>query len=142
MSQRNTVMPAKAGMICGTMPKAMTWIRLAPVASMASTWFWSISSIASYRSLATKPIERREMAMTPANRPGPTMETSNKAQIRELMEREDTMINNATGRTNLALGVVLRAARNATGTAMTMENIVPSVAMFMVSQIGSQSFSA
>ena len=33
-------------------------------------------------------------------------------------------------------GVVLLAARNATGTAKIKEKIVPSVAMFSVSQIG------
>jgi len=67
------------------------------------------------------------------------METSNKAQMSELIERDDTIINNAIGRTNLALGVVLRAAKKATGTAITMANNVPRVAILTVSQIGIQS---
>lgn len=90
---------------------------LAPVALIASTWFASISSIASYNSLAMKPIERNAIAMMPANSPGPTIETNNKAQMSELIEREETMISSAIGRTKVVLGVVLGAARNATGTA-------------------------
>ena len=38
------------------------------------------------------------MAMVPANTPGPMMETSSSAQISELMERDETMMNSATGR--------------------------------------------
>ena len=51
------------------------------------------------------------MAMMPANTPGPTIVTSIRAQISELMEREATMTNSATGRTKARLGVVLRAAQ-------------------------------
>ena len=47
----------------------------------------------------------------PANTPGPMMVTSISAQISELIERDDTMMNSATGRTNATLGVVLRAAQ-------------------------------
>ena len=39
------------------------------------------------------------------------MVTSISAQISELIERDDTMTNSATGRTNATLGVVLRAAQ-------------------------------
>jgi uncharacterized protein (DUF3084 family) len=89
----------------------VTWARLAPVARTASTWRSSISSIASYSSLAQKPIERSPIARMPANTPGPTIVTSISAQISELIERDDTMRNSATGRTSAALGVVLRAAQ-------------------------------
>ena len=65
-------------------------------------------------------MERKLIATIPATTPGPMIETSRRAQIKELIEREETMISNAIGRTNLALGVVLRAARKATGTAITM----------------------
>ena len=51
------------------------------------------------------------MAIMPANTPGPTMVTSISAQISELIEREATMMNSAIGRTNVTLGVVLRAAQ-------------------------------
>ena len=47
----------------------------------------------------------------PANTPGPMMVTSISAQISELIERDDTMMNSAIGRTNATLGVVLRAAQ-------------------------------
>ncbi len=66
------------------------------------------------------------------------MVTSMRAQSRELIERDEAMINSAIGRTNTECGVVLRAAQNATGTAMTMDIIVPRVAIFRVSQIGRQ----
>jgi hypothetical protein len=46
------------------------------------------------------------------------------------------MISNAIGRTNTRLGVVLRAARKATGTASTIASTVPSVATLMVSHSG------
>jgi hypothetical protein len=39
------------------------------------------------------------------------MVTSISAQINELIERDATMMNNATGRTSVTLGVVLRAAQ-------------------------------
>ena len=81
------------------------------------------------------------MAMMPANTPGPTMATSSKAQMSELMEREETMMKRATGRTKSRLGVVLRAAQKAVGTARTSAMRVPRVAMLMVSQSGRQSFS-
>ena len=57
-------------------------------------------------------------------------------QISELMERDDTMTRSASGRTSHPLGVVLRAARNAIGTAMTIANKVPSVAIASVSHSG------
>ena len=47
----------------------------------------------------------------PANTPGPIIVTSISAQISELIERDDTMMNSATGRTSATLGVVLRAAQ-------------------------------
>ena len=47
----------------------------------------------------------------PANTPGPMIVTSINAQINELIERDDTMINSAAGRMNATLGVVLRAAQ-------------------------------
>ncbi len=43
------------------------------------------------------------------------------------------------GRTISTLGVVLRAARKATGTAMMTPSIVPSVAMLSVSHSGTHS---
>ncbi len=49
------------------------------------------------------------------------------------------MMNSAIGLINVVLGVVLRAAKNATGNAITIPNNVPSVAILMVSQIGLQS---
>ena len=81
------------------------------------------------------------MAITPANTPGPMMATSIKAQMSELIEREDTMTRSATGLTKTWLGVVLRAAQNATGTAITKAIRVPSVAMLTVSQMGRQRLS-
>ena len=108
---------------------------------IASTWLASISSIASYISLAMKPIDRSEMAMMPASAPGPMMETSSSAQMSELIERDETMMNSASGRTKATLGVVLRAARNATGSAMPMASSVPMVAMLSVSHSGHHSWS-
>ena len=64
------------------------------------------------------------------------MAISNKAHINEFIERVETMISKARGRTKYCEGVVLLAARNATGTARINAKIVPSVAMFKVSQIG------
>ena len=61
--------------------------------------------------MAQNPIERSPIARMPANTPGPTMVTSISAQISELIERDDTMMNSATGRTSATLGVVLRAAQ-------------------------------
>ena len=87
------------------------------------------------------PIERSPMATTPANTPGPMIETRSSAQISELIEREETMMRSAMGRAIYRLGVVLRAAMKATGTAMMMPIIVPSVAMFRVSHMGHHSFS-
>src|SRR6056297_3210605 len=81
-------------------------------------------------------MDRMAMATTPAKTPGPMIAISNSAQISELIDRVATMISSATGRTNSADGVVLRAARNATGTARNRAMIVPSVAMLKVSQIG------
>ena len=49
--------------------------------------------------------------MMPANTPGPIIVTSISAQISALIERDDTMMNRAIGRTTLTLGVVLRAAQ-------------------------------
>ncbi len=83
-----------------------------------------------------KPIERSPIATMPASTPGPSTVTSSSAQISELIERDDTMISSATGRTNRTLGVVLRAAMNATGTATRMASRVPSVAIASVSQSG------
>ena len=81
------------------------------------------------------------MAMTPAKTPGPMIAMRRSAQISELIERVETMMRSAIGRTKRAEGVVLRAARKATGTARNRAPIVPRVAMFSVSQIGHQSFS-
>ena len=58
-----------------------------------------------------KPIERSAIATMPASTPGPRMVTSSSAQISELIERDETMISSAIGRTNTTLGVVLRAAQ-------------------------------
>ena len=69
------------------------------------------------------------------------MAISNSAQISELMDREDTITNSATGRTNAALGVVLWAAQKATGTASTTAIRVPRVAILMVSHTGSHNSS-
>ena len=80
-------------------------------------------------------MERKLMATIPATTPGPMIDTSKSDQIKELIEREETMIRRAIGRTNL-LGVVFRAARKATGTAITIAIIVPMVAMLRVSQSG------
>ena len=79
------------------------------------------------------------MAMMPANTPGPTIATSSNAQISALIERDETMTRSAIGRTTVTLGVVLRAARNAIGTATMIASSVPTVAMFIVSQSGRQS---
>src|SRR5215471_2643530 len=79
------------------------------------------------------------MAKMPASTPGPTIVTSMSAQISELIERDATMTNRATGRTSAALGVVLRAAHQAIGTATTTASAVPSVAMLIVSHRGRHS---
>ena len=46
------------------------------------------------------------MATIPATTPGPMIDTSKSDQIKELIEREETMIRRAIGLTNLVLGVV------------------------------------
>ena len=81
------------------------------------------------------------MASTPANTPGPMIVTSISAHRSELIDRDETMMKSATGRTKTADGVVLRAARNAIGNARTTAINVPSVAILMVSQMASQSWS-
>ena len=81
------------------------------------------------------------MATMPANTPGPMIAIKRSAQISELIDRVATMIRSATGRTRYRDGVVLRAARKATGTARIRAMIVPSVAMLIVSQIGRQRLS-
>ena len=91
----------------------------------------------SVRGVAMNPIDRRLIAIIPATTPGPMIETSSRDQISELMERDETMISNAIGRRMRVSGVVLRAARKASGTAITMVSMVPSVAILMVSQRGS-----
>ena len=68
------------------------------------------------------------------------MATSNSAHISELMEREETMMSSATGRTKRRLGVVLLAARKATGMAIITPIIVPRVAILRVSHSGVQSW--
>ena len=83
-----------------------------------------------------KPIDRKLIAIIPAKTPGPIIDTSKSDHIKELIEREETIIRRAIGRTNFLLGVVLRAARKATGIAINIAIIVPMVAMFMVSQRG------
>jgi len=90
------------------------------VAVIASTCVSSISSIASYSSFAQNPMDRIAIAMTPANTPGPMIAISRSAQISELMERVETIISNAMGRIRKREGVVLRAAKKATGTARTI----------------------
>ena len=67
------------------------------------------------------------------------MKTSINAQMRELTDREETIINNAIALTEL-WGVVFRAAQNATGTAIVIAIIVPKVAIFIVSQTGTSSY--
>jgi len=89
--------------------------------------------------LATKPIERSAIATMPGSKPGPRTDTSNSAQISELIERDATIKNSAIGRSSSALGVVLRAAANAIGTASITPSAVPSVAMFSVSHSGRHS---
>jgi hypothetical protein len=88
--------------------------------------------------LPTKPIDRKAIARIPARIPGPRIVTSSRAQMSELIDRDATMSSNAIGRTTSALGVVLRAARNASGSAGTMPSAVPSVAMLNVSHNGRQ----
>ena len=84
-----------------------------------------------------KPMERKLIATMPATTPGPMMETSRRDQIKELIEREETMTSKASGRTNFVLGVVFLAAKNAIGIAITIAIMVPIVAIFRVSQSGS-----
>lgn len=79
------------------------------------------------------------MAKIPATCPGPMMATSSRPQMIELIEREATMTSSATGRTRVADGVVLRAARKASGTARTTASSVPRVAMLTVSHSGHHS---
>ena len=67
------------------------------------------------------------------------MTTNNNAQIRELIERDAAIMNNAMGLTNTTLGVVLRAAQNATGTEIISAIAVPKVAMLKVSHKGRHS---
>ena len=86
-------------------------------------------------------MDRRAIAMIPANTPGPRIETNNRDQINELMDRDETMTRRAIGRRSVGLGEVLRAARKATGTARTSASRVPRVAMFRVSHRGTQSLS-
>jgi hypothetical protein len=81
------------------------------------------------------------MAMMPTSRSGPMMATRSNAQISELIEREATMMRRAMGRATPTLGVVLRAARNATGMASPMPSKVPSAAMLIVSQSDFHSWS-
>src|SRR6266404_6267816 len=52
-----------------------------------------------------------EMPANAGRTSGPMLVTSINAQISELIERDDTMMNSAAGRMNATLGVVLRAAQ-------------------------------
>ena len=70
-------------------------------------------------------MERRLIATIPATTPGPIIDTRRRAQISELMDREETIISSAIGRINLVLGVVFRAAKKATGKAIIIASIVP-----------------
>jgi hypothetical protein len=86
-----------------------------------------------------KPIERSAMAMMPASTPGPRIATSRRPQISALIERDETIMRSATGRTKRMLGVVLRAARKPSGVPRRIARRVPRVAMLIVSHSGSQS---
>ena len=79
---------------------------------------------------------RSAIAITPAKTPGPIIAINKRAQISELIERVETIINKAIGLIINLEGVVFLAARNATGTAIINAKKVPSVAIFKVSQIG------
>src|SRR5262249_4575428 len=82
---------------------------------------------------------RSAIARIPASTPGPMIVTSISAQISALIERDETMMNKASGRTAATLGVVLRAAQYARETASITASAVPSVAILMVSHIGRHS---
>src|SRR3546814_17553855 len=69
------------------------------------------------------------MAKIPASTPGPRIATRRSAQISALIDLDATITKSAIGRTKATLGVVSRAARKATGTAIRSERRVPSVAM-------------
>ena len=44
------------------------------------------------------------MAIIPANKPGPTIATNNRAQIIEFIDREDTITSKAIGRIKFLFG--------------------------------------
>jgi len=87
MSQRRRVYARKEGMICGTTPKRMVWIRLAPVAVSASTGPGSICSISSEYSLPRAATEWIVKAITPANVPSPTQTMTIRPQTTVSTER-------------------------------------------------------
>ena len=76
------------------------------------------------------------MAINPAKTPGPMIATNNKAQISELIERDETIIKRAKFRIIYLSGVVFLAAKNAIGMAIIVASTVPKVAMFNVSHKG------
>ena len=77
----------------------------------------------------------------PANTPGPTIATSKSAQISELIEREETMIKSAIGRTKRRWAWCCAPRRRRPAQRITIAMAVPRVAMLMVSHRGNQSFS-
>ena len=68
------------------------------------------------------------------------MNTNMRAQINEFTDLEETITNRPIDLIT-RFGVVFLAVANATGTAITIAIIVPSVAMLIVSQMGFHSLS-
>ena len=73
------------------------------------------------------------MAQMPATSPGPKMATKSRAHTMVLTERVATRINRPSHHRS-GWGVVLRAAMNATGTAISTDKHVAMMAMLIVSK--------
>ena len=103
----------KRNITCGITPKITTFMNEAPVARTASICFIEISSMASVKSLPTKPIEATVRAMMPARAPKPTAFTQMMATITGWNERQAMMMMR-TGQV-MTGGNRLRAAKRPRG---------------------------
>ena len=104
-----------------------TFSHEAPVARTASTCFMLISSIASAKSLAMKPIDDTMSARMPASAPKPTAFTNRMATIMGWNERHSAISTRPTHDTQA--GARLRAAISPMGMARRMPTAVARMAI-------------
>ena len=104
---------------------------------MASTGARSISSIASYSSLATKPMERSAIATMPGSRPGPRMDDQQQRPDQRVdRPRRDDDEQRDRPQQQRARRRVAGRERRRSGPPSARPEAVPSVAMFSVSHNG------